>query len=414
MAIKHTVNKEKIMVFLPLFLCVLFECIQGFITGDDKSKIVSNLYCVFFIFYFVLYRKKFDFSILPKDLLTSSLVLSLLVMSLFIGLYNDANFKQNITALFRSLVIGWVVYNYACSFNLNKIVSKNIIVVIWSVISICIFISWIFNFGINTYVEFKLGHKFYFQSVNELTFVYLAMWVWIFYLGDFILKIVCSLCTFMCFAVIGSKAFLPIVIIMFGCFIFEKIYYKYGWFKTLSACVFVSGIVIYMVFVKNGGRVVISAISYVLTNYSTGGDKLVHKLSYLSPVSALMSERDRLWGYSIDLLLKHYSIIDFLFGKTFSAYGVLYGKYKGEEFSFAENDIIDIFMSYGVLGAISLGLIIKNILFDTPAKFWAKNIRLHIIVLFVISGFMTGHVMMFSFPVVVFSYLIGMASSKSK
>ena len=401
-----------IMALMPFCLCFIFECMQGMLDGNDSSKIVSNAFCFLFFVFCLILRGKKKILFFQDDKLLVALIIIAIVASCGGAMWQGINIRLDITALFRSLVIGWMAFCYANCCNVSESNIQKIVSIVWGGVSLCIILSWCFNFGIKTYVDFNLGHKFYFQSINEFTFVYLSIWLWLFYFGSVGLKLLSTIITLMCFCIIGSKAFLPLAAIMVTCFCIEKLCFYCGKKITALVSLFFSVLASYFIFCENGMKIIFKIITYFLSNYSLGGEKLITKLSYLSPLSALMSERDRLWGYAVDLLLHHYSLYDFIFGRSFSGYGTAYGAYKNSSFSFAENDWLDIFMSYGVLGVICVFILFKNFLL-IPVEEWAKNIKIYLLVLFLGAGFMTGHVMLFSFPVFTFAFLTGLASSHS-
>lgn len=414
MSLDGCFTKNPIVFFsIPLIFCFLFEITQGIVDGNDTSKIVSNIFCVFFaIYFFFLYIKNLVFLAKIDECIAFFIVIG--VMGAWGGaIWNGYGINKDITALFRSLFIGWLAFSFSSSFTIDRSHLLKVIVSLWGMVSFCIALSWVFNFGLYTYVEYKLGHKFYFQSVNELTFVYVILWVWIYLLStSFAKRLVCTLASIFVFMIIGNKAFIPLLAISFLFMLCNKIPRK----ERIIIFLIVVFCAVVLV-VTQWGRVLFSymfdSIIYILVNYSQGGKKLAEKLSLVGPFSALMSQRDMLWGYSVDLLLKNYNMWEVVFGRSFTGYGLTYGIYRDLKFSFAENDILDIFMSYGVVGVFILFFMLKG-LWDFYVCSWAKNVNKITILLFVFAGFMTGHVMLFCFPVFVFSFLIGAVYDKSK
>ena len=392
-------------------MCFIFEIFQGIVDGNDKSKVISNMFCVFFIFYFYFFYRSKVIKFFKCNLMTAIFLFVGIAGAWLGALYNGYGIAKDITAIFRSLFIGWLAFSFSSSLIIEKPKLIKIISFLWGSVSILILISWGGGIGIPTYVEYNVGHKFYFQSVNELTFVYVAFWLCLFcFINDAYKKIGVTLATIFIFMLIGNKAFIPFLSLSLIFIFWQKSHNKKAIFLAAAA-------VVAVLMITGWGRIIFywmsDIVTYILVNYSQGGDKLSDKLKIISPFSALVSQRDILWGYSIDLLLNKYSYWEIIFGRSFTGYGETYGVYRSSSFSFAENDILDIFMSYGVFGIVILFNILTY-LWKMQVYSWAEEKNKVLVFIFVVAGFMTGHVMLFCFPVFVFSFLMGVIHSDCK
>lgn len=396
---------------LPFILCFIFEIFQGIANGNDASKIISHMFCIYFVLYFFYFYKKKVVQLFKFNLTTAIFLCVGIAGALGFALWNGYGISKDITAIFRSLFIGWLAFSFSSSLSIEKSQLIKIIGFLWGGVSFLIFISWGMDIGISTYVEYGVGHKFYFQSVNELTFVYILLWLCLFcFVDNVYIKIGVTFFTVVVFMLIGNKAFIPLLVfsLAFNC-----------WQKVINKkyVIVIISFVAVLLAVTGWGKVIFywafDFVTYILVNYSQGGEKLAEKLKIVSPFSALVSQRDMLWGYSIDLLLYKYNYWEIIFGRSFTGYGETYGIYRGLSFSFAENDILDIFMSYGILGIVALFNIL-NYLWKMPVRSWVNNQNKVLVFVFVLAGFMTGHVMLFCFPVFVFSFLMGAIHSDGK
>lgn len=155
-----------------------------------------------------------------------------------------------------------------------------------------------------------------------------------------------------------------------------------------------------------------SFLVYVLGEFSSGSSKLAVKLSYLNPVSALISERDVLFLLARDVYVSSYGWYEAIFGSGFTSYGYAYGALRGGgDFSFSEIDIVDVFMSYGVVG-VSLLFLLMFTVYRRGRELddGLYMLRRILVVLFVVTGSLTGHIYLMGFPVFFFSCYAGLCS----
>jgi hypothetical protein len=110
-----------------------------------------------------------------------------------------------------------------------------------------------------------------------------------------------------------------------------------------------------------------------------------------------------------DVYISNYGWYETIFGAGFTSYGYAYGALRrGYGFSFSEMDLVDVFMSYGVAGVVILAFIMLSIYrrgFEIDNKLYI--LRKALVVLFVVTGAMTGHIYLMSFPVFFFPAMQG-------
>jgi len=94
----------------------------------------------------------------------------------------------------------------------------------------------------------------------------------------------------------------------------------------------------------------------------------------------------------------------------------LYALKKGVgTFSFSEIDVVDLFMSYGINGiaiftTIMLKIYNKKSPYDNKVFFWYKTL---LVLLFILTGTLTGHIFFFGFTSFIFALYSGLLSSKN-
>jgi hypothetical protein len=163
-------------------------------------------------------------------------------------------------------------------------------------------------------------------------------------------------------------------------------------------------------------QVIVSSVTdfiiMLLSKYSFGAEKLAVKLSYLNVFSALISERDTLVIIAWDIVCQVYSFVDVVVGVNLSEYGVLYGARRGTEFSFSENDVVDLFMSYGLVGLLLFSLMMLKIFGERPSPAIDKSYELKktVVLMFVANGLLTGHIFLFGFTCFTFALYSGLLS----
>lgn len=412
----YKISNEKSKRFLfsfPIIACFLCEILQGIVNNNDTSKAISNVFVLLFLMQFFFHVRLRKLSTLKLNEKILFFIAFGICISLCRAICNGYSISKDITAIIRSVFLGCAAFYYSSSIKIDKAYLCKVIFYLWVGISLSIFLSWLFGIGIATYVEFNVGHKFYFQSVNELTFVYIFLWLWlIYFIGNFYIKTAITFYTILVFMIIGNKAFVPLMTLAVLFIVWDNFCVKR---KIMSLSLIVSAIFLLVLtgLLNEIVNEISNYIAFFLVHYSLGGSKLAAKLNHIDTISALVSQRDILWGYSIDLFKNSYDCLDIIFGRSFSGYGISYGHYKNSLFSFAENDILDIFMSYGIIGFIGLYYMIKK-LWCMNIYGWGNRINKVAVFMFIVTGFMTGHVMLFSFPVFLFSYLLGTVYDVSK
>lgn len=392
----------------------VIECIQGYIFNGDTSKSLTNIYSAITITLLLLFIKPANSK--NGTILTYIFGLALILITATKGLFSG-NISYDFFAILRSLLLGTATYLFSSRLNdSQKIETLTLIAKLtWYLITLTILFSELSGTGLYTYDEFKVGHKFYFPSVNELNFVYISsIAVLLTIEASFKLKIIKLLISLICFSIIGNKSFIPLLFLIYASNVYlnAKITKKMLYLCapiTILIILFAAGI---------QTSVITSAtesIVFLLSKFSSGAEKFATKLSYLNVFSALLSERDTLAELALDLVHRHYDSLDIMIGINLSEYGALYGPLRGKEFSFSENDILDLFMSYGCLGLIFFFTLAKKIYSTSalPEIHSAKTLKRTLVILFVICGALTGHVYLFGYTCFIFSLYCGLLSTSS-
>jgi hypothetical protein len=416
------------LIYMLALIAPAFEILQGFIYGGDVSKSFSNVFSLISVLLIVvmfmssallrLKRAGHVYSHLPfldvACYLWTTLTFAIIVMN---GLYYG-KISYDIFAILRSLILGYAVYSLSLKIDDKKkaTVLRNCALYLWILISGVVFVSRIFSIGLYTYPEFEIGNKFFFPSVNELTYVYFSSWLIVSLLVDnTAIRYLLLSVTILVFLIIGCKSFVAFFIVVLLFLFWQTLSFIGKFFLTsifLSICFACIVTDIFNIFLLN----VVMPLASILASFSSGGEKLLLKLSYLSVFSALVSERDVLVSIAHDLFIHEYDFFDFLFGKSLSGYGPLYAIKKGvASFSFSEVDLVDLFMSYGLNGCFLFLVIIFKMCHkkaSSEKSAFYKTRALNIII-FVLAGTFTGHVFFFSFTCFTFALYTGLLSIKN-
>ncbi|MED5610869.1 hypothetical protein VV867_24450 [Pseudomonas sp. JH-2] len=404
---------RKWAIYLAIAVFPIIECIQGFIFQGDTSKAFTNILAALLIIAFFLLAPS-SFSL--KN--THSVLLAVLV-SIFLLLTSSkgvisGNLQYDFFAILRSIILGFATYSIAYAIPDQKKIKilQNSAIYAWLFVTLSIILSGLSGIGLYTYEEFSAGHKFYFPSINELTFFYIASFIVIYTLSSSTLqKYATTLGTIICFSIIGNKAFIPLLALAFSLLIFfnssRLTRYIYAGLLLLIPLIFIAADLQYDII-----STITDGIVLILSKYSSGAEKFSTKLSYLNLFSALISERDMLVGIAIDLYQKCYDSIDTIIGLNLSEYGKVYGLKRGTYFSFSENDVVDIFMSYGLLGLVIFTLIATKLYRKESVTLSTASLKKTLIILFVASGALTGHIYLFGLTCFVFSLYCGLLSRR--
>lgn len=393
---------------LPLtMLCVV--TFEGWWFGGDNGKMFSNLFALACFFLFV---SKISFSRHSMVIFGLSL---LLLFSTAINYYGnpDAALEKDLYFYFKTILFAGAVYCFfrRSSVNCDEKFLKQVSFAGWLFVTLSIFIAKITGCGFYTYEEYGVGSKFYFPSVNELNFVYFVfnLMIWYFYRSP-LLKLFVLLAGFWVYLAIGNKSFIALyaISVMVFCFLAVPV-----WLRLLSfilVLMFVGLALVVPSLIFSMFELCFKVLAFVFGNLSGGAEKFLIKASYLSPFSALVSERDVLFYIGRDIFFSSFDWFRLLFGMSYGLYGSRYAIYRGGDFSFSEIDPIDLFFSYGLLGLGLLFAVIISLL-STNAGRWSRP-RTTLIWLFFLAGLMTGHIYAYVFPLYFFSMYLGLLTPR--
>ncbi|ENO91837.1 hypothetical protein C662_14711 [Thauera sp. 28] len=400
--------------------CLLFavEPVQGYLFGGDLSKAGTNLIAIAFIF--AMTAISFVAPNYRRNLLNTSnifiVVVSLHTLTYIVisGSLNDA-VRYDIFALLRSIVLGYLLYNFcrAIPYENREPTLKRIALIVWWTVCITILAGNLSGRGLYTYADHSSGYKFFYPSLNELSFVFFSSFLILLATNqNNTRKAIYTLLTLLTFLVIGNKSFIALFSISLTAYFFLS----RGAIARTTILLILCAILIALASTNIAETLIdkfFALVIYILTEYSSGSSKLLLKLSYLDPFSALVSERDKLLSIAADIYRTNYGLLETLFGLGYSNYGSIYGIARGSgTFSYSEMDPVDIFMSYGILGLFITFYIALSIYSErNEISNRLYMLRRILVILFFSTGALTGHLYLMGFPVFFFACYAGLCAS---
>lgn len=411
----NKIKLSHVLIFSSL-LFIASEVFIGYYYRFDATKINGFFVSLFLFFVLVIYflnNKKYSEIKFNRIRLLLFFLFAFLFIVGFFWNFRVDTVRYDISLIFRSLFLGFFVYKISQLINIKEREKtlRVIALVTWMFVGISIVSSAIFDYGMHTYEEFNSGYKFFFPSLNELNFVYLSSFVVLFFLSSgFHKRFFLLLSTLVVFVFIGNKSYIPLMVVIFFSYFFSGLNKKTKLIIILSSLVFCIFVFIFSDFFSFVFSSLIYYLVFILTNFSLGAEKLLIKLSYLSPFSALISERDMLFMMVVDVFNNYANIANWFFGLGFGNYGNLYGEVRGEGFSFSEMDIVDLFMAYGIFGVILFSFFMYSFLKDSNSEWY--SVRFTLVSLFVFNGILTGHVYFMGFTIFYFCCYLGLLSSE--
>lgn len=379
------------------------ELLSGYIFGYNTNKIITNSYVALICWLIFIHLCSSKKQINKIVILFSVLVTSTIFISIVGAFIDGYTIKYDFTLYTRSILFGLLLYVFLINnsdVTIYQLVNK-FSVIWWCLITLFIFLSYYLDIGLYTYDKFQIGNKFYFTSNNELSILYSTISIFLALKNTKILRYVIIAFSIYTFLLIGTKSFIVSLILIFYIHLLFYIYNKIG----------IHGIIIYIATTLSIFIVAINKINIItmfvihgFSKYSSGGAKLLHKLTYLGEFTALLGERNILIRSAIESI-KQLDTFNIFFGISYSRFGIEFGQITGYKFKFSENDLVDVGISYGLIG-LSFLLVI---LFDLFIKIWktnGKDTRQYIGLLCALNvlalGIVSGHGIFFSLPVLLF------------
>lgn len=408
-------STKKILLLAIACLYPLVELAQGYIFGGDISKSITNSFAVLSILalapYTILPLTK---KLTPIDITIAILIALSFSMVLVKGLDQGA-ISYDLNALIRSLALAVIIFTFCKNINNDAKIYliQRISRYTWGLITLCVFISYTTGIGLHTYIDFESGNKFYFPSINELTFVYISSWIMLSITSKSTWAGYATLAaTIATFLILGNKSFIPLIIFYIAAKNFLSL--SSGTKLFVLPAITIIALILHATGILNFlGSKAVDAVVYILSNQSQGAEKFLAKLSYLDITSALISERDMLLEIAFKVYTEKATIFTNLFGMNLTGYGTAYGQIRNGTFSFSENDAVDLFMSYGLAGVTLLIALCIKVNKAQPIELPNKklNIKGIYITLFVFNGILTGHIFLFTFTCLTVSIYSGLLSS---
>ncbi|MCY1273728.1 O-antigen ligase like membrane protein [compost metagenome] len=420
MSVNITKIKNNTFLIYASCLILLIEVAQGFYFKGDISKAGTNLASFFIISclgYIILTDKNYRTQIFHNK--KSIIFLAFALLMIFWVSYSAAKgeYKYDLFLFMRSICLGWLIFNFSAALKQEEKHKTllRISLILWFAVSTSIILGSISGFGLYTYEEHKSGYKFFFPSVNELNFVYFSSFLILFYHPKPpIFKAFLLIFTAVTFFTIGNKSFIALAIIASLSILYLNL-------STSSKYLYISIAILALLFSWqfNVFSIILEKLTdttiYILTNLSSGSNKLIAKLSYLDPFSALTSERDKLFAIAWNVYSNNYGVGETLAGMGYSNYGIMYSNARASgDFSFSEIDIVDLFMSYGLIGIFSFFFLIRRIWKSPPSDRKLTSLKKTLIIVFTLSGILTGHIYFMGFPVFIFCCYVGLLTTPTK
>lgn len=412
----------------PAFIVICMAClayavepIQGYLAGGDVTKAGTNLLVFAFtvsLLAISLFSQEYRQNLINRRNFHVVLFFIVSLTLLFSSGLINGSVKHDIFALLRSVVLGYFLYNFCRLIPANQREStlKKIALLIWWAISITILAGSMTGKGFYTYPEHSSGYKFFYPSLNELNFVFFSSFlVLLATCQSNTAKTTYTFLTLLTFLVIGNKSFIALF------FISLTAYFILSRGTTARLAITITSFSILVTLASTDIAVTLSQktlsfIIHILTEYSSGSSKLLVKLSYLDPFSALISERDHLFLIAANLYHAHYNLLETFFGIGYSNYGSIYGLARnGSAFSYSEIDPVNIFMSYGILGLfITFSIAICIYSRRNEISYRLYMLRRILVISFFTTGAFTGHLYLMGFPVFFFACYTGLCASPNR
>jgi len=381
---------------------------------NSRNNIVTNIYVLIFLslsLLFVFLKGKTSEWTLHYSLVLLLILILVVVRSSFEGVFA----YKDIYLIFRSwffLLILILVLSKLFNIIDRRRFVRNIFIIYWIYISISILLALVFDIGLETYPNFNSGHKFWFPATNELSFVYFSLFSFLYIQAMNWRYKACLLgVTSTTFLIVGTKIFIVLmfVLIVYELAICVKRRLGFTIFLFLVASLFLLALASFF-WIDN----ILIWIASILTRFSEGGATLETKIKAVGLFSAMVGERDFLIKIALNYISDNFSSTDYFFGKGLHIYMTQYGIYRGvNEPSLAENDFVDIFCSYGLIGLMaSLLFIFKafnvKILFSKM-----KSQKLDYAISFqgiivLLSASLSGHILMSTFPLLILGLVISL------
>lgn len=408
------------ILFCMAILAYAIEPIQGYLAGGDVTKAGTNLLSFALTVSFMLIafsNENYRQNLINTRNFHETLIIALTTLALLSHALLNGSIKHDIFALLRSLLLGYLLYNFCRSIPVSqrRQTLKKIALLVWYGVSITIVAGNMTAWGFYTYPEHFSGYRFFYPSLNELNFVFFASFlVLVATTQGNLAKAAYFFFTLFTFLIIGNKSFIALF------FVSTTSYFilSCGLIARLSIALSMITLLVILVSTDIATTLTEDALAlviYLLTEYSSGASKLIVKLSYLDPFSALVSERDRLFIIAAELYCEHYGLLETFFGIGFSNYGTLYGFARnGSPFSYSEIDPVDIFMSYGITGLLltsALAIFIYSRKNEISDRLYM--LRRILVISFFTAGALTGHIYLMGFPVFFFACYTGLCAPSS-
>tara|TARA_R110001599_G_scaffold57631_10_gene158686 strand:- start:13130 stop:14323 length:1194 start_codon:yes stop_codon:yes gene_type:complete len=381
------------------------ELLNGYIYKYEPTKIITNIYAIFFIVVAIL--------TLIRSSIPATSVKKLLPLLLLVPLYlailtaRDQLYFSDISLFIRSIIFGMIAYLAMTTIDrseLNSFVYR-FCLSWWAITTCAIFSSAAFDIGLSTYEKFGIGNKFYFQANNELAIFYSSISAYLLTVKPRLMaKLAIATISILCFLAIGTKSFIITAAIILTSSLIIKSNNRHKW-NSLAITLALSPLLVLILSTQINLDKIATELIELLTAYSSGAIKISEKVNHLGTISALLGERDILISDAIETLSPKIGLIELFFGFGFTNYAQIYGNSLGQNFRFVENDVVDIFFSFGLIGITGYLLLvghgIKRFITLQPTTNTHVTAASISYINAILLGAISGHGVFFTLPCVV-------------
>jgi len=387
----------------------IYEVIQGFVTGGETSKIITNIASIFIILaiaYLFLLRG-FPSRLLVHCSIMFAALVALIFYRLTVNGYGLRNVVFDLSPLVRGLGLFVAVFMFM-ELGLRKhgeTFARRFHVLNWTFIAATILFSAVTGVGLATYEKFEAGSKFFFPANNELTFVFaLSTLVLVIMAKTIMVRVAVLVSSVIVLLLIGTKSGFGVLALGIVLIAYFELSGRVG---ILGRYCLLAMVCFAMLFALTNVKWLTDAFVDGLLAGSAGAEKLAEKIEYLGVYSALLSERDVLAHKAISAFMEG-GTLDKLLGLGFSNYVAQFTYY--ESIRFSEIDGLDILGGWGILGILAyIGWGLAIIRYG--------NIKVHrgvsqynfagvVAFLAIVAGNAAGHVFFFSYPMLVLALAV--------
>jgi hypothetical protein len=408
-----------------ILLSPLIELINGFMLSKFNFSALSLIVRSLFLFlpiFLIMY--------LPVEKGSMFICFfSFILLHMFLRLFRidigmgAVMFDLQYTARSVLLLVSMILFVYALPTNKATALFSKYFLIQWVVITMAIILHITLGFGGVTYQsadKLRQGFTSYFQSGNQIVFLYVASW-WVIaltMLRSLSTRGIFTIITLAVMLAMGTRSGIVLIFIMSGAFLFIKIHDKSR--KLFTAAFSITLAASFLIFINFNSVMVFLAGLFV--KYSSEAVNLSKNVDTYGALTALVSKRDLLVANALHAI-SNYDLRDILIGANFYSYKKAVGSYVDtREIRMAEVDPVDLMGGFGIIGLLvvyvpMLYMFIKLIKKRARAKANSEllgnnNLPMSIqglIVIIILASSMSGHVVLSPLSIMCVGLTLAMA-----